>query len=257
LIKYFDLKCESFYGIDALTSSNQQPASQSFAQHREDEIVWEYFDRKSNGFFMEVGANHPTRLSQTWLLEQRGWKGILVEPLPSCCEKLREVRKNSIVWQVAVGAPEQVGKATFNVADADAWSHMSTTHGEVSGTKQIEVEVSTLDRIIAKSPPNQIDFLSIDTEGMELQVLSGLDLKKHRPTLVVLEDHMDDLDLFFYMRRQGYTLCKRTGPNNWWLAPGAKPMPMPFRERLSLWNRIWFRKPRRRILWLLGRKAAN
>ena len=206
---------------------------------------------------MEVGANHPTRLSQTWFLEQRGWKGILVEPLPSCCDKLRDVRKNSIVWQVAVGSPEQVGKAIFNVADADAWSHMASAKGEVSASKQIEVEVTTLDNIFAKSPAVQIDFLSIDTEGMEIQVLSGFDLQKHRPTLVVLEDHMDDLDLYFYMRRQGYKLCKRTGPNNWWLAPGSKPMPMPFRERLSLWNRIWLRKPRRRLLWLLGRKATD
>jgi FkbM family methyltransferase len=235
-------------------TASEQP-TQSFAQNHEDEIVWNYFDRKPNGFFMEVGANHPTRLSQTWFLEQRGWKGILVEPLPSCCEKLREVRKNSTVCQIAVGAPEQVGKAVFNVAEADAWSHMGSVKGEVSGTKQIEVEVTTLDNIVEKAGSPKIDFLSIDTEGMELQVLSGFDLKKYCPTLILLEDHMDDLDLFFYMRRQGYKLCKRTGANNWWLAPGAKPMPMPFRERLSLWNRLWFRKPRRRILWLLGRKA--
>src|SRR5258705_11160446 len=88
----------------------------SFAQNREDVIAWEYFDRKTDGFFVEVGANHPTELSQTWFLEQHGWKGILVEPLPACCEKLRAIRTNSVVCEAAAGAPEQVGEATLNVA---------------------------------------------------------------------------------------------------------------------------------------------
>ena len=79
-------------------------------------VAWDYFDHKADGFFVEVGANDPTALSQTWFLEQRGWKGVLVEPIPACCEKLRAVRKNSMVCEAAAGAPEQVGEAAFNLA---------------------------------------------------------------------------------------------------------------------------------------------
>ena len=104
---------------------------ESYAQNQEDILAWDYFDHKTDGFFVEVGANHPTELSQTWFLEQRGWKGILVEPLPACCEKLRAVRKNSIICEAAAGAPEQVGEATLNVAQSDVWSHLGEENKEL------------------------------------------------------------------------------------------------------------------------------
>jgi FkbM family methyltransferase len=224
----------------------------SYAQNREDVIAWEYFGRKTDGFFVEVGANHPTELSQTWFLEQRGWRGILMEPLPACCEKLRAIRKNSAVCEVAAGGPDQVGEATLNVAASDVWSHLGDEKQSLPTAARIKVAVRTLESILEEYRAPQVDLLSIDTEGMELKVLLGLDLRKRRPALVILEDHMETLDLFFYMRRQGYRLVKRTGPNNWWVPAGAAAVPATLGERLSVWNRIWFRHPRRRLKWLLG-----
>ena len=52
----------------------------AYVCEKQDELVWEFFGRRRAGFFLEVGANHPTQGSQTWLLEQNGWRGILVEP---------------------------------------------------------------------------------------------------------------------------------------------------------------------------------
>jgi FkbM family methyltransferase len=228
------------------------PTLESYAQNQEDIIAWDYFDRKTNGFFVEVGANHPTELSQTWFLEQRGWKGILIEPLPACCEKLRAVRKHSLVCEAAAGAPEQVGEATLNVAQSDVWSHLGEESKDLPLAAQIKVAVRTLERILDELHAPAVDLLSIDTEGMELKVLRGFNLQLRRPALVLLEDHMETLDLFFYMRRAGYKLLKRTGPNNWWVPVVAKALPITLRERLALWNRIWFRYPRRRLRWLLG-----
>jgi len=229
---------------------------ESFAQNQEDVLAWDYFDRKRDGFFVEVGANHPTDLSQTWFLEQRGWKGILVEPLPACCEKLRAVRQHSVICEAAAGAPEQVGEATLNVAQSDVWSHLGEENTDLPVASRIKVAVRTLDDILAEHHAPPPDLLSIDTEGMELQVLRGFDLQRHRPALVLLEDHMETLDLYFYMRRAGYKLLKRTGPNNWWAPATAKAMPRTWRERLSLWNRLWFRHPRRRLQWLFGRRPS-
>jgi FkbM family methyltransferase len=236
----------------AVTSMNNAPAVESFAQNQEDIIAWDYFDRKTNGFFVEVGANDPTALSQTWFLEQRGWKGVLVEPIPACCEKLRAVRTNSIVCQAAAGAPEQVGEAVFSIAQSDVWSRLGEPEAGTPVRDRIQVAVRTLNDILNETKAPRVDLLSIDTEGMELKVLRGFDLQKHRPALVVLEDHMDTLDLFFYMKRQRYRLVKRTGPNNWWVPAGAKTIPRTMGERMSLWNRIWFKKPRLRMKWLLG-----
>jgi FkbM family methyltransferase len=228
------------------------PSLHSFAQNREDLIAWDYFRRKPDGFFVEVGANDPTELSQTWFLEQQGWKGILVEPLPTCCEKLRAVRKHSVVCEAAAGAPEQVGEATLNVVASDVWSHLGEADQSLPVAACITVAVRTIESILEEHRAPRVDLLSIDTEGMELNVLRGLDLAKRQPALVLLEDHMETLDLFFYMRRHGYKLVHRTGPNNWWVPAGAETIPTTMRERWSLWNRIWFRYPRRRLRWLLG-----
>src|ERR1017187_5507645 len=65
----------------------------SYSQSGEDLLLWEYFGARTNGFFLEAGANHPTKLSQTWLFELHGWKGILVEPLAKNCELLRQHRQ--------------------------------------------------------------------------------------------------------------------------------------------------------------------
>lgn len=232
------------------------PAPKTYAQNGEDAMVWDYFDRKSAGFFVEVGANHPTRLSQTWFLEQRGWKGILVEPLPGRCRELREHRPNSAVVEAAAGAPEQSGQATLNVAAGDAWSHLGESK-EVAVVERIQVAVRTLESILEESGAPAVDFLSIDTEGVELEVLRGLNLEKHRPALMIIEDHMESLDVFFYLRRHGYQLIQRTHPNNWWAPAGAKTMPMSLRARLSYWNLLWFKKPRRRMRWLLGLDARG
>ena len=224
-------------------------APASFAQNGEDLLAWDYFERKTSGFFVEVGANHPTRLSQTWFLEQRGWRGILVEPLPACCEQLRAARKNSQVIQAAAGAKS--GEAVLNVAKADVWSSLGESK-DVEVIDRITVAVRTLDDILTECQAPQVDLLSVDTEGMELEVLKGLNLEKRRPRLLLIEDHMDSLDVYFYLKRQGYKLTQRTPPNNWWVPTGAKLMPMTLRARLSLWNLLWFRKPRRRLQWLLG-----
>ena len=215
--------------------------SRSFAQFGEDILAWEYFGRKTHGFFIEVGANHPTDLSQTWFLEQQGWGGLLVEPLPQCCRQLRQVRSRSIVCETAVGAPEQVGEATLHIAAADAWSRLSEPDRGTPVVADVRVPVRTLESLCQEHHVPRIDFLSVDVEGMELSVLRGFDLAERRPSLIVLEDHLDTIELCLFMWRAGYRLTKRTGCNNWWIPREARPLPQTWRERASLWNRILFR----------------
>jgi len=224
------------------------PEPVSVAQYGEDLIVWEYFKRKRDGFFVEVGANDPVDLSQTYMLEQQGWKGLLIEPIPSCCAKLAEARPNSIVCEMAATAPEKAGTAMLNIAEADAWSYLEGVSDRDMASKRIEVKTDTLDHVLDEHQAPRIDLLSIDVEGAEIDVLRGLDLKKRKPALVLIEDHLNDLSIYRYMRGQGYFLGRRTGCNNWWFPPGATPPAFSLGERLSMWNEVWFKKPRRK--WL-------
>jgi FkbM family methyltransferase len=223
------------------------------------DLVHLYFDRSADGFFIEVGANEPQRFSQTWQLEQAGWSGILIEPTPALCDQLRAQRPRSVVVQAACSAPDRVGRAQFHIADNSLHSTLAE-HGvdfNPQVTQTIDVEVTTLDRVLAEHAPPRIDMVSIDVEGDQLAVLRGFDLAQHRPRLLLIEDHLTDLATHRYLKQRRYRLVKRTGLNNWYM-PADAPFALTDRaERWALWRKLylrtWFRGLRARIRRTLGR----
>jgi FkbM family methyltransferase len=226
----------------------------SYSQWGEDLAVWEFFDRAPRGFFVEVGANEPTNLSQTFLLEQNGWEGILVEPQPACCERLRKLRPKSTVVQAACGSPAQKGKALFRVASHTDRSLLAGLEpdGDVEFTDSITVDLLTLDEVLEKAGNPRVDFLSIDVEGGELEVLSGFSLAKRAPALVLLEDHVENLRLHSYMKSHAYKLVRRTGSNNWYV-PVSTSFPVGWGERLKLLRKMQLGTPLRKLKRLLKR----
>jgi hypothetical protein len=92
----------------------------------------------------------------------------------------------------------------------------------------------------------QIDFLSIDVEGAELDVLIGADLQNTKPTLILLGDKHLYLIKHRYLVRQGYTLVQRHNRNCWYIRVGAPLPKVVFKMRLKLWKRmylsIWLKK---------------
>jgi FkbM family methyltransferase len=230
----------------------------SEVQRSEASLVWEHFHRQPRGFFIEVGANDPIALSQTYLLEQNGWEGILVEPQPTLCERLREVRKRSKVVQAACGPPEQKGKAKLRIAADHVLSVLSTqpTEPGIAFTETVEVDLVTLDDLLAAAGNPKPDFVSIDVEGAELGVLKGFDLARHQPRLLLLEDHVEDLRLHSYLRAHDYKLVRRTGSNNWYVPKGLS-FPLTLGERLSLLRKMRLGTPLRKLKRLFKPRVAN
>lgn len=219
----------------------------SYSQSGEDKLLWEYFRAKPEGFFVEVGANHPTICSQTWLFEQHGWKGILVEPIARNCEMLRQQRPGSQVFQCALGAPEQRGRAKLNVAAFnDGWSGLQVNDGVVVDRVE-EVEVRTLDEVLAEAGNPQLDFVSIDVEGLELQVLRGFDLMRHHPAVLLIEDHLQQLVVHWHLLGHGYRVVKRTGENNWYIPKQQAFHMTTWTERLELFRKMYLGLPFRKI----------
>lgn len=221
----------------------------------EKQLIWEFFDRKQEGFFIEVGANDPYSGSQTWLLEQNGWRGILVEPQAGLCEKLRLARKNARVSQVACGAPGEEGEATLHISTQDGLSTLDKqidSHG-IRFTGAERVTVTTLDKVLAEARAGTIDFLSIDVEGHEIEVMRGFDFDKYRPSLILIEDGVRNLDKHRFLKRQGYRLVKRTTLNNWYI-PKDQPFRMTFwLERMELFRKMYLGLPFRKINLFLRR----
>jgi len=226
----------------------------SYSQFGEDLLLWEYFGARTNGFFLEAGANHPTKLSQTWLFEQHGWKGILVEPVAKNCELLRQHRPGSRIFQCALGAPEQCGRAQINVAGGDDVYSGLVVNDDIIVERKEEVDVRTLDEVLAEAGNPKLDLMSLDVEGFELQVLRGFDLMWHRPAILLIEDHLEHLLVHRHLARNGYRLVKRTGVNNWYV-PKRQPFHMTtWRERLKLFQKMFLGLPFRKIRLSLRRR---
>jgi FkbM family methyltransferase len=225
----------------------------------EKQLVWEFFGRKGDGFFVEVGANDPHSGSQTWLLEQNGWHGVLVEPQAALCEKLRRERKNSKVFQVACSGPDKEGEALLHIGAHDGVSTLEKqidSHGaQFVGTER--VKITTLDKVLREAGANTIDFLSLDVEGHEIEVMRGFDFGKYRPALILVEDGVRTLDKHRFLKRQGYRLVKRTTLNNWYI-PQDRPVPAVFwLERLELLRKMFLGLPFRKIRLFLRRRAKG
>jgi len=173
--------------------------ARSHAQLLQDLFVLYRTGCRRDGFFVEFGATNGVDLSNTCLLEREyGWKGILAEPFPVWHPALAANRTVTIdhrcVWSESAGrlsfvasfAPELAGLR----ACADGDTH---TERRMSGAEEIEVEtVSLLDLLEQHGAPRDIDYLSVDTEGSELDILAAFDFSRYRVRIVSVEHNYMD-----------------------------------------------------------------
>jgi FkbM family methyltransferase len=205
-----------------------------FGHQEEEDLKEAFFGHSATGFFVEVGANDPEHESQTFRLESRGWTGVLVEPQPQLVELLRQRRK-ARVYAVACSAPENSGKyMTLHLAGIFSSLDPMLKTAKVRPHGAIDVPIMTLDQILTDAgAPSQIDFLAIDVEGHEIDVLTGFDFDRWRPRLILLEDLVLDRRLHHFMGARGYRWMRRTNINSWYVPAAAAP-------RLTLLGRWQF-----------------
>lgn len=181
-----------------------------------------------NGYFVEVGANEPRLRSQTWHLEQAGWTGVLVEPQPDLVRELRASR-TAKVFAVACSSPGNAGR-TMPLHVAGPLSSLDRSGMAPGATPQavIEVPIRTLDSILEEAEaPVGFDFLSIDVENHEIEVLSGFSLARWKPRLVMLEDHVADLAKHMFMTGAGYRIVRRYENNGWYVPRDSEARMQP------------------------------
>jgi FkbM family methyltransferase len=137
------------------------------------------FFGKRKGYFVEVGANEPRERSQTFHLEQDGWTGVLIEPQPELADKLRAQRKAK-VFAVACSSPDNAGRTLpLHVAGPLSALDRDKMAPGVTPEAVINVPIRTLDDVLDEAgTPEGFDFLSIDVEGHEIDVLRGIDLAR-------------------------------------------------------------------------------
>jgi FkbM family methyltransferase len=210
----------------------------------ENELKAAFFGSTRQGFFVEVGANQPQQGSQSWQFEQAGWRGVLVEPQPDLAERLRQARRAHVV-AAACSSPANAGKTmTLHVLGPHSSLNPELAVTGVVAEARIEVPVRTLDEILGEADaPSPI--VSIDVEGHEVEVLSGFDLARWRPRLILVEDHVTSLATHRALTGAGYRLIRRTGPNGWYVPQQEAP-----RVGLGWWQiarKYYFALPIRKL----------
>jgi FkbM family methyltransferase len=176
------------------------------------------------GFFIEVGANDGYSQSNTYYLERcLGWSGVLVEGIPELYDRCRRLRRRSRVYQCALVAPGFPNASVpmhyahlMSVVDGslktsgaqDEQIRRGLEVQSLAATYTVAVPARTLASILDELPPPvHIDFLSLDVEGGELDVLKGLNLDTYRPTYILVEARFfDEVDAYL---RPHYVLVEQ------------------------------------------------
>lgn len=202
----------------------------SYAQNREDIIINAFFDGSDHGFYVDIGANHPVFDSVTKFFYLKGWTGVDVEPNAKLAAMLRTDRPLDTV--VEAGVSSKTGEETFRVYENTGLSTfskqvMDETSEAYDVFKQkyedIRVKVDTLANILdSVKTADKIDFMKIDVEGLEYEVLSGNNWKRYRPELICIEANHSVKDWRKLLTKNGYTKFFEDGLNEYYAPEDSK-----------------------------------
>ena len=169
-----------------------------------DDLIEQYIDFK-NGFFVEAGANNGYTQSNTYSLEAlKGWRGLLVEPVPRLWQICKRNRPGSVCINAALVSDEYVSPTVeleyanlmTSVSAASGNKAFDANHikrgremeqGSICAMQRVSSPAKTLTQIFDENKVKRIDFMSLDVEGYEVEALKGLDLACYAPERILVE----------------------------------------------------------------------
>ena len=198
-------------------------STKSYSQEGEDIILARYLYNREKGFYVDVGAHHPKRFSNTYLFYKRGWRGINIDPNPEAIALLNKYRPRDINLQLGISTEpgklkyflfDEPAVNTFDEARAD-WLQENTDYRIIA---KENIAVDRLDNVLNQylTTEEKIDFMSIDVEKYELNVVESNNWKNYRPTLLLVESLDSSLSsisndpLHNYLSNEDYILHAKT-----------------------------------------------
>lgn len=194
----------------------------AYSQEGEDMILHRIFERKQGGFYVDVGAHHPKRFSNTYLFYLKGWSGINIDAMPGSMNIFRMLRKRDINIEAAIAKDKK--EMTFYIFNEPALNtfdlHTRNEHavGRYFVVREQKMQTETLENVLQKHLPRdkKIDFMSIDVEGLDLEVLQSNNWKLFRPQYILVESlyttlkDVEESEIYQFLNQQEYDLFAKT-----------------------------------------------
>lgn len=206
-------------------------ATKSYAQEGEDILLARIFEGISatSKFYVDIGAHHPYRFSNTYLFYKRGWRGINVDAMPGIKKVFDTTRPRDITLECGIASKRDWGGADhfmtyymFNEPALNGFAkelaHKYDTHPTHHLIATKTIPIYTLKEILDSNLPQgiSIDFLSVDAEGLDFDILSSNDWEMYRPKIILAESYHRDMTtistnpIYTLLQEQGYTLIAKT-----------------------------------------------
>lgn len=187
-------------------------------------IIRSFFEDKKHykGFYVDVGAHHPVRYSNTCYFYKRGWRGINIEPTPTAIKLFNLIRGRDVNLNIGISTkPGSLKFYCFNEPALNSFSEEVSMKVNESQKykiiKTVDVEVLPLSQVLSAHVPagTVIDFLSIDVEGLDYAVLMSNDWEKFQPQYVLIEGHttvenIGELDVYKFLTQKNYAVVAKT-----------------------------------------------
>jgi len=203
-----------------------------YGQFLDDKLIEEYFESGYIGGCIDVGATNGVDINNTKYFEDNGWYCLCIEPNPNSYEALKNNRKNTLNFAISNSNKDLVDFTVVNLNN-----NSNESEGAISSLilddklyqqhidmgfnltqKDIKVSTRTLDYCIEHYfNYDKIDFLDIDTEGTELDVLKGFDINRWQPKLIVVENNFNEIFVEKYLNQFNYKKDKRVGVNDYFI----------------------------------------
>lgn len=192
----------------------------SYSQEGEDLILHKIFPDKKNGFYVDIGAHHPFRFSNTYYFYRKGWRGVNIDAAPGSMKLFKKFRSRDINIEAAISNKIETltyykfNDPALNTFDKDlAQTRIGNKYKIISEEK---IAAIPLKEILSKQKIGDIDFMSIDVEGLEMKVLESNDWNVYQPKILLVESIASDLvaiyntELYKFINNMKYTLFAKT-----------------------------------------------
>ena len=177
------------HGLSGVLPVLQRIRSVSFAQYAED-VLLSHMYPQAKGFYVDVGAFHPKIHSNTYKLYLKGWSGLTIEPNPSAAAAFRHARPRDT--HLTIGVADRPSDLTYYKFRNPAENTFDAARAAIVRSEAVEsvpVKCMPLNDVFEQyCRGRNVDLLSIDCEARDLQVVQSLDWRRHRPTLLIVED---------------------------------------------------------------------